>query len=356
MAGAGTGEGAGRTGAAGRRSGPPTLEEVAALAGLSRATVSRAVNGGSKVSAAAQRAVDDAVRELGYTPNLAARSLVTRRTDSIAVVVPESHSMVFSDPFFAGTLHGVARALAPTGLQMVLLIRQRDEGVERMVRYLRGGHTDGAVVVSHHQGDGLVEAMGQMDIPHVFIGRPWNSSAATPFVDVDNVAGGRVAVERLLARGCRRIGTVTGPQDMSAGADRLGGWREGVVGAGLPDDAVGEGDFTRAGGRAATAALLEAHPDLDGLFVASDVMALGALDALAAAGRGVPDDVAVVGFDDFALAQETTPLLTTVVNPVAAMAHGAVELLLEQLAGRRDGTATARSRVFDAELVVRDSA
>lgn len=355
MVGGGSGAGAGRDGAAGRRPGPPTLEEVAALAGLSRATVSRAVNGGARVSAAAQRAVDAAVRELGYTPNPAARSLVTRRTDSIAVVVPESHSMVFSDPFFAGTLHGVARALAPAGMQMVLLIRQRDEGVERMVRYLRGGHTDGAVVVSHHRGDGLVEAMGQTDIPHVFIGRPWNSSAATPFVDVDNVAGGRVAVARLLGRGCRRIATVAGPQDMSAGADRLAGWRESLAAAGLPDDAVGEGDFTRAGGRAATTALLRDHPDLDGLFVASDVMAVGALDAIAAAGLRVPDDVAVVGFDDFAVAQETTPPLTTVVNPVAAMAHGAVGLLLEQLAGGRDGTAP-RPQVHAAELVVRDSA
>ncbi len=234
---------------AGARPGPPTLEEVAALAGLSRATVSRAVNGGLRVSPEAQQAVDDAVRRLGYTPNRAARSLVTRRTDSIAVVVPESSSMVFSDPFFAGTLHGVARALVPAELQMVLLIRQRDEDAERMVRYLRGGHTDGAVVVSHHRDDGVVEALAQMDIPRVFIGRPWESSDATPFVDVDNAGGARLAVERLVARGCRRIGTVTGPQDMSAGLDRLTGWREAVAAAGLPDDAVVESDFTLAGGR-----------------------------------------------------------------------------------------------------------
>lgn len=346
----------GRVAGQGRsRTGPPTLEEVAALAGLSRATVSRAVNGGLRVSPGAQAAVDDAVRMLGYTPNRAARSLVTRRTDSIAVVVPESHSMVFSDPFFAGTLHGVARALAPAELQMVLLIRQRDEDVDRMVRYLGGGHTDGAVVVSHHRGDGVVEALSRMDIPRVFIGRPWNVTAATPFVDVDNAGGARLAVERLVARGCRRIGTVAGPQDMSAGADRLSGWREGMVAAGLADDAVVEADFSLAGGRAAVSSLLARHPDLDGLFVASDLMATGALSVLAANGRRVPEHVAVVGFDDFSVAREATPALTTVVNPVTAMAQGAVELLLEQLAGRRAGEESARSIVFAAELVERAS-
>jgi DNA-binding LacI/PurR family transcriptional regulator len=337
------------------RTGPPTLEEVAALSGLSRATVSRAVNGGLRVSPEAQRAVDDAVRRLGYTPNRAARSLVTRRTDSIAVVVPESSSMVFSDPFFAGTLHGVARALAPAELQMVLLIRQRDEDAERMVRYLRGGHTDGAVVVSHHRDDGVVDALAQMAIPRVFIGRPWNASAATPFVDVDNSGGARLAVQRLLSRGCQRIATVAGPQDMSAGADRLAGWRAAMVEAGLPDDAVAVADFTLADGRRATCELLERHPDLDGLFVASDLMAAGALRALRDAGRTVPDDVAVVGFDDFAVAQEAVPPLTTVVNPVAKMAQGAVGLLLEQLAGRRHGDDRARSIVYGAELVERAS-
>jgi DNA-binding LacI/PurR family transcriptional regulator len=344
-----------RGGSARSGTGPPTLEEVAALAGLSRATVSRAVNGGERVSPQAQEAVEDAVRRLGYTPNRAARSLVTRRTDSIAVVVPESSSMVFSDPFFAGTLHGVARALAPAELQMVLLIRQRDEDTDRLVRYLRGGHTDGAVVVSHHRDDGVFDALAQMDIPRVFIGRPWNASAATPFVDVDNAGGARLAVERLVARGCQRIGTVAGPQDMSAGADRLEGWRVAMAAAGLPDDAVVEADFTQAGGRWAVGELLGRHRDLDGIFVASDLMAVGALAALAGAGRAVPDDVAVVGFDDFVVAQETTPPLTTVVNPVAQMAQGAVELLLEQLAGREDG-ASARSIVFDAELVARASA
>jgi len=348
-------------GRAGVRTAPPTLEEVAALAGLSRATVSRAVNGGLRVSPQAQRAVEDAVRRLGYTPNRAARSLVTRRTDSIAVVVPESSSTVFSDPFFAGTLHGVARALAPAELQMVLLIRQRDEDAERMVRYLRGGHTDGAVVVSHHRDDGVVEALARMDIPRVFIGRPWNATDATPFVDVDNAGGARLAVERLVSRGCRRIATVAGPQDMVAGADRLTGWRAGMAAAGLPGDAVEEADFTLADGRRAARELLERHPDTDGLFVASDLMAVGALASLDAAGLRVPDDVAVVGFDDFAVAQEATPPLTTVVNPVARMAQGAVELLLEQLAGQRDGDDRARSDdparsiVFDAELVERAS-
>ena len=332
----------------------PTLEEVARLAGVSRATASRAINGGNRVSAQAQNAVDEAVRALGYTPNQAARSLVTRRTDSVALVVPEPDERVFSDPFFALTLRGVNRVLSERDLQLVLLLARPGHEEQRMLRYLRNRQIDGALVVSHHEADSLADHLAALDLPCAFVGRPWTSADKVAYVDTDNVAGARLATEVLIARGCRRIGTVAGPADMTAGQDRLQGWTAAMDAAGLPTDAVALGDFTEVGGELAGAALLKRHPDLDGLAVASDLMAAGVLRALAAADRRVPDDVAVVGYDDLDIAERTDPPLTTVRNPIGDMAEQATRLLLEQVDGTR-GVQPMRV-IFPAALVRRASA
>jgi DNA-binding LacI/PurR family transcriptional regulator len=332
----------------------PTLDEVARMAGVSRATASRAINGGDKVSLKSRTAVDAAVRTLGYAPNLAARSLVTRRTDSVALVVPEPDDRVFSDPFFARTLRGVSRVLGARDLQLVLLLTGPGEEEQRMLRYLRNRHIDGAIVVSHHRNDHLSDHLAAMGLPCVFVGRPWTSAAKVAYVDTDNVAGGSDATEALVRRGCRRIGTIAGPADMTAGVDRLLGWRMAMRKAGLSDDAVVHGDFTESGGESAAAQLLAQHPDLDGIAVASDLMAAGALRTLARTGRRVPDDVAVVGYDDLGVAERTTPPLTTVHAPVGDMADQAARLLLEQLDD--GGRPRAMRIVFPPSLVQRDSA
>ncbi|MPV37511.1 LacI family DNA-binding transcriptional regulator [Georgenia subflava] len=330
----------------------PTLVEVARAAGVSRATASRAVNGGDRVSPEALQAVRAAVRELGYRPNRAARALATRRTDSIAVVIPESDSRLFTDPFFATVLHGVTTALASTDLQIVLLIGHKGEQSARMLDYLRDGHTDGAIVVSHHRMDNVAEVLADSPMPSVFIGRPWDP-AKTPvtWVDVDNFTGGVLAVEHLVARGARRLGTVAGPQDMGASVDRLAGWRAGAEAAGLATDAVVHADYTVAGATRATEELFAAHPDVDGLFVASDLMASAALRVLETLGRRVPDDVRLVGFDNMELATSLRPALTTLVNPAAEMARHAVEMLLSQF-GSSGGT---EPDLLATELVVRES-
>jgi len=332
--------------------GSPTLEEVAKLAGVSRATASRAINGGSKVSARAQVAVDDAVRRLGYTPNPAARSLVTRRTDSVALVVPEPDERVFTDPFFARTLHVVTRVLSERDLQVVLLIARPGHEEERMLRYLRGRHVDGTIVVSHHRSDSLADHLAALGLPCAFVGRPWSGFDRVSYVDTDNVAGGREATQVLIDRGCRRIGTIAGPGDMSAGLDRLKGWRAAMMAAGLSTDAIAHGDFTEESGAVACTALLAAHPDLDGIAVASDLMASGALRVLAAQGRRVPTDVAITGYDDLGIAEHTDPPLTTMRNPIAEMAEEAARLLADQL----DGTASPRRVIFSPTLVRRRSA
>jgi len=330
----------------------PTLDDVAEAAGVSRSTASRAINGGERVSPEAQAAVDDAVARLGYAPNRAARSLVTRRTDSIALVVPEPDAKILTDPFLGGVLRGVSDALAGTDLQLVLLLARPGEQPGHLARYLRSGHVDGAIVASHHRGDQLEPQLARDPLPVVFVGRPFEGGSV-PYVDVDNTAGGRAAARRLVERGCRRLATITGPLDMPAALDRFAGWRQVLDEHGLPAEAVANGDFTIDGGAAAMRQVLTEHPDIDGVFAASDLMAAGALDVLREHGRRVPQDVAVIGFDDLGMAERMSPRLTTVHNPVVQMVSAATGTLLDMLGG---GRPPLKPQVLEPYLVEGDSA
>jgi DNA-binding LacI/PurR family transcriptional regulator len=306
-----------------------TLEEVAHLAGVSRATVSRVVNGSPRVSPDVRTDVQAAIDRLGYVPNRAARSLVTRRSDSIAVVITEPSGRLFSDPFFPRLLRGISSELAARDRQLILLMPDSAPDESRTAEYLTAGHVDGAVLVSLHADDPLPARLTAAGIPVVLVGRPPKGTAAS-FVDVDNREGAQTAVAHLIAGGRRRIATIAGPRDMAVGTDRLTGYRDALVDAGLANDAalVTIGDFTQEGGAAGMRRLLAARPDLDAVFAASDLMAAGALSALAVAGRRVPADVAVVGYDDSPVATSTTPQLTSVRQPIEEMGHETARLLL----------------------------
>jgi DNA-binding LacI/PurR family transcriptional regulator len=336
-------------------SGPPTLEQVAALAGVSRATVSRVVNGSPKVSPAVRAQVERAVAKLGYVPNRAARSLVTRRADSVALVVSEPHARFFSEPFFAGMVRGVSAALAETGVQLLLLIARDLPDRGWLERYVVGGHVDGVLLASLHGDDPLPGTLERAGVPAVLIGRPVDQAAPGSYVDADNRGGAGKAVGHLARRGRRRIATITGSLDMGVGQDRLEGYRDGLAAAGLAGagDLVETGDFTEEGGAAAMSRLLERPGGpVDAVFAASDLMAAGALRALRAAGRRVPEDVAVVGFEDSAVARYAQPPLTTVCQPIEEMGRQATRLLLAQVAGEAGGM----HLILDTELVVRASA
>ncbi|HKT05402.1 MAG TPA: LacI family DNA-binding transcriptional regulator [Rugosimonospora sp.] len=329
----------------------PTLEGVALRAGVSRATVSRVVNGAPTVAPEIRETVLRAVRELGYVPNHAARTLVTQRTNSMALVFPEAAARVFSDnELFPGLVRGVSQELEEAGQQLVLMMASSAASHERIEHYLMARHVDGAMLASMHGADPLPMTLRRMDIPVVVNGRPLGRSTV-PYVDVDSVGGAAAAVRHLIGAGRGRIATIAGPQDMVAGIDRLAGYRAALRGS-RHRTLVALGDFTRESGAAAMRQLLEDDPRLDAVFVASDLMALGALRALAQAGRRVPDDVAVVGFDDFELARYAEPQLTTVRQPIIELGRRLARQLL-RLAGGAD---IETALVLPTSLVIRDSA
>jgi len=306
------------------------LERVAEAAGVSRATVSRVVNGWTSVTPDLRDRVERAIHELGYAPNLAARSLVTRRSDTVALVASEPDARVFGDPFFAGIVRGVGQECMRVGLQMTLLMAHSAADLDRIETFLRTAPVDGVLLISEHaQHDPLPDALRRAGVPFVIGGRPFHDEPPVAYVDNDNIVGGRLAAERLVEQGRTIIGTVAGPQDMTAGIDRLAGFRS-ALGRRFRAGRVERADFTQQGGEAATARLLGSAPELDGLFVASDLMALGALRALSRAGRRVPEDVAVVGFDDITAAAQSDPPLTTIRQETLLQGRAMVRLLLAQ--------------------------
>lgn len=342
MTGTGTGTGAGK-----RR---PTIEDVAAVAGVSRGTVSRVLNGGVNVSADALAAVNAAIRKTGYVVNQHARAMVTQRSGTIAFVLSEPQERFFGDPNFNVLLRGCTQALADHDTALLLAIAGTPDEQKRVLRFLAGGHVDGALLVSTHSGDPFLAQVLELGLPIVACGQPIGYERRLPYVGVDETDGARQVVSYLREEGRTTIATISGPLDTPGGTKRLVGWRE-TLGAAADDSLVAHGDYSRESGERAMAELLARRPDLDAVFVGSDLMALGALDELRRAGRRVPEDVAVAGFDDSPIAAAAQPPLTTMRQPFQRISAEMVRLLLARIAGEPPATV-----ILPAELVVRESA
>jgi DNA-binding LacI/PurR family transcriptional regulator len=331
---------------------PPTIHDVAREAGVSRGTVSRVLNGGHNVSPTALEAVNAAIRRTGYVVNRHARSLITGRSDSVGFLLTEPQERFFEDPNFSVLLRGCTQALAAHDIPLLLMIAGNEAERRRITRYITGGHVDGVLLVSSHSGNPMAERLAKAQIPVVACGEPLGLGGQIAYVGADERGGARAMVRHLAAGGRRRIATITGPLDTPGGVRRLAGYREELAAAGLPADEalIAESDYSRAGGEAAMTALLRRAPDLDAVFVASDLMAQGALVALEHAGRSVPHDVAVGGFDDSPAALATRPPLTTIRQPFDRISTEMVRLLLARIAGD-DPSAV----ILPTELVRRES-
>lgn len=300
---------------------------MARRAGVSRATASRVFSGNPHVTEAAREAVQKAAQELGYAPNRAARSLAAGRTESVGVVLPHPTSGFFADPILARLLMGIGEELSTDGLQMVLFAPQTEADTVRLEQYLAGGHVDAVLVIAIHGAHPLTARVQSHGIPIVFGGRPRDHHTLT-FVDVDNHAAGRMATEHLIELGRRRIVHLSGPPVLLSARDRLHGFREAMWNSALRSDLVEHGDLDRDGGELAMHRVLAQTHQIDAVFAASDAMAAGAMWALQVLGMRVPDDVAVIGFDDSPVATSTQPALSSVRQPFEEMGRVMARLAL----------------------------
>lgn len=340
----------------------PTLEDVAARAKVGRGTASRALSGTTGVRESTRVTVLAAARDLGYRPNAAARSLVTRRTGMITLVLWEPIDRMFADPFLAEAARGLGRVLRQHDHRLVLLPLEADDDPTDALDYLRDGHTDGVVVVSTHGPHDLGATLAGRDVPVVRIGRALHDDGLA-WVDVDNIAGGRLATQHLLDRGCRSPAHVTGALETHAGWARRRGYRlalEAQGSAAAPREV--DGDFGWESGRAGALTIMSRWPDTDGIFAAADTAATGVLAELAELGIAVPGQVRVIGYDDSPLSWASRPRLTTIHQPIAELgAQAGLRLLggLGVLEAREATVASAdgseRARLLPVHLVARAS-
>jgi LacI family transcriptional regulator len=329
-----------------------TLEDIAKLAGVSRSTVSRVVNSHPNVSDNVRKRVLEVIRDTGFHPNVAARTLASQRSWMIGLVLPHSVSSIFIDPYFPHLIQGIAQACNQYDYSLGLFLVSSQEDEEKIFpRVSRAGMLDGVIVQSGHHGEPMVGRLIDSMIPLVVVGRPFHTKGVS-YVDIDNVNGSYNAVSHLIRMGHKRIGTITGPAKSAVGIDRKKGYLKALVERGRRSDPslIVEGDFTEIGGYYAMKELLSSEPDA--IFAASDIMAIGAMRAVREVGLTIPDDVAFVGFDDIPLPNAPDPALTTVRQPVAQFSTAAVETLLDLI---ENGINPPHHIILDTELIIRES-
>ena len=328
-----------------------TLEDIAKKAGVSRSTVSRVVNNHENISDGVRQRVLQVIKETGYRPNAAARALASNQSHMIGLVLPHSVSRLFTDPYYPQLLKGISQACNQYDYTLAFfLVSSKEDEKKILSRVPNKGLLDGVLVQSGHHGDQqIIGHMIDADMPQVVIGRPFRSDNVS-YIDVDNVRGAYYAVSHLVRMGYQRIATITGPLESTAGLDRRQGYTRALSERGFDTlgELIVEGDFTELGGYYAMKALLEKKPDA--VFAASDAMAVGAMRAIEEQGLIVPDNIAVIGYDDIPMTMPGDIKLTTIRQPVIEIGYKAVELLLDLV---ENGTQPPRHFILDSKLVLR---
>jgi LacI family transcriptional regulator len=327
-----------------------TIKDVARLAGVSVATVSRVLNGSAPVRDDTRVRVLEVARQLRFAPNGAARALSRRRAGSLGVVLPDLYG-----EFFSELLRGIDQQAQRAGHSLLVSSSHHDaHGVSVAVRAMRG-RVDGLLVMAPEVSGDALDAVLPDGIPVVLLNRAPGLTAES--IMVDNYGGAHAMTRHLLALGHRRIGFIAGAEDNADSDERELGYRTALAEAGvsLDDTRYVRGDFTEDGGWRAMLSMLASGPRPTAIFAANDAMAIGALSALRDADLGVPIDVAVVGFDDIPVARFLSPPLTTVRVGIAALGQRAASLLLAALEERAPPDRVPRRGVLPTELVVRSS-
>ncbi|MCS7010549.1 MAG: LacI family transcriptional regulator [Anaerolineales bacterium] len=330
-----------------------TLEDIARQTGVSRSTVSRVLNNHPSVREEVRQRVLAAIEASGYQPHAAARTLASKRSFTIGLILPQSVSFFFTDPYYPHLIKGIAQACNQHDYTLALfLVGTREEEEKIFPRISGKGFLDGVLIQSGHHGDQwIIGRMLDIKMPVVVCGRPFRSDNVS-YIDVDNIRAAHQAVSHLIRLGRQRIATITGPFASTVGLDRLEGYKKALQERGLPiqENLIVEGDFTEEGGYYAMQRLLPHQPDA--VFAASDLMALGAIRAAKEAGLRVPEQIAFVGFDDFPLASSNEIRLTTIRQPVVQFGIQAVELLIDLI---EHGHQPPRRVILDTELIIRDT-
>jgi DNA-binding LacI/PurR family transcriptional regulator len=325
-----------------------TIDELALLSGVSRATVSRVMNGGS-VSEHTRQRVQAVLDATNFRPNMAARSLASGRSGVVGVVMHIDSHLLFQDPYFAQLMQGMSGALSDVTAGMMLWLGNRSKE-ETLETILSMSLLDGVIVTAHNLDDPLVDGLLASSVPTVLVGHRKADRTAS-YVDVDNVHAADVVTTHLVSIGRRRIGHISGMRRTVHAEDRLIGYERAMARAGLPTDGlIVDGDFNAPSGEVGAQALLD--QGVDAVFCANDATAQGALDAIRARGLRVPEDVALAGFDDLEFSARLDPPLTTVRQGVREQGEEAVNCLF-QLIRERDGA--PRRVLLPTELVIRQS-
>jgi LacI family transcriptional regulator len=327
------------------------LEDIARLAGVSRSTVSRVINNHPNVSAQTRQRVQAVIQAQHFRPNLAARALVTQHTHVLSLVIPLDIADTFTDPFFPTLIRGVTTTANQYDYAVMLWVGDSAEEEERFYqRILNNSLCDGIVITQSFNTDPMIPRLQSAGYPFVVVGPPQVDHLN--YIDVDNLRAAQVAVAHLIRLGYERIGTITGRLTLGASQDRLQGYKQALERAGRPiqNDLIVEGQFNEISGYTGMKTLLQRG--VDAVFAASDMMALGAMRAVHEQGLRIPDDIAVVGFDDMPVAATSSPPLTTVRQPIRDMGGLAAQALIDLLNGRLE---EPYQLVLPAPLIVRES-
>lgn len=327
-----------------------TLEEIGKMAGVSRATVSRVIHDHPNIRPEVRARVQKVIAETGYQPNLAARTLASNKSNIIGLLIPSVVASIFTDPYYPTIIQGISRGCTLNDHTLSLfLFHSREEEERSFQRILGAGMVDGLIVTADRRDQLFTNSLLEQDFPFVQIGRPENMDAGISYVDVDNVQGGWLATRHLIDSGFKRIAHISSETN-TAGSDRTAGYMRALEESNVKylPELVGFGDYTQESSYRSMRRLLNKSPDA--VFVSSDAMALGALRAIREANLRVPEDIALVSFDDLPPSTVAEPPLTTVRQPVIQTGIRAVELLLDVM---RDGN--QRHAILPVELVVRSS-
>ncbi len=326
-----------------------TLEDIARLSSVSRSTVSRVVNGDEKVREETRQRVLEVIQQHNYQPNQAARRLAAGRTDTFGLVIPAGAGATFSDPYFSQVIQGVSNACNQQDYSLMLWLSGL-EHEQRILRHLANNNLmDGVVVSFTLANDPIVEKLSHGQLPFVIIGHHPNPEINS--VDIDHLEAAQLATRHLLGHGYQRIATISGPSTQIAGQDRLQGFNLALKEVNLfNSELVAEGDFTEAGGYAAMQQLLPRQPQA--IFAANDTMAAGAYRVIYESGLKIPEDIAIIGFDDLPIAAQLDPPLTTIRQPLHRMGQMAVERLIDLL---REPQTPPRQVTLAPELIIRQS-